>query len=88
VAAPLAVLAFALLAVPLGASRKVGRAFAVGATFAAVVAQFLLLRGGEVLAQRGVLPPAVALHLPNVLIAAVGAALLALQVRRGTGAVR
>jgi lipopolysaccharide export LptBFGC system permease protein LptF len=60
----------------------------VGATFAAVVAQFLLLRGGEVLATRGVLPTALALQLPNLLIGGLGCALLVLQVRRGAGAVR
>jgi lipopolysaccharide export system permease protein len=88
VSSPLAVVAFALLAVPLGASRKVGRAFGIGATFAAVIAQFVLLRGGEVLAGGGVLPPALALQLPNLVIGGIGLALLVLQVQRGPGAVR
>lgn len=43
IAAPLAVLPFALLAVPLGAARRSGRAFGVGATIAVVVSHYLLL---------------------------------------------
>lgn len=88
VAQPLALLPFALLAVPLGASRRVGRAFAVGATILAVVAHYVLLRGGEVLAQREALPPVLALQLPTVVLAAVAIGLLVLQARRGVGAVR
>lgn len=87
VSAPLAVIAFALLAIPLGA-RSVGRALAVGATFAAVVVQFVLMRAGEALATRGTLPAVVALELPNLLIGGLGLVLLVLQVRRGPGAVR
>lgn len=87
-AQPLAVLPFALLAVPLGASRRVGRAFALAATVAAVVAQYVLQRGGEVLAQRGALPAAVSLQLPTVVLSLVALGLIVLQARRGSGAVR
>jgi lipopolysaccharide export system permease protein len=87
-AAPLAVLPFALLAVPLGAARRSGRAFGVGATIAVVVSHYLLLRLGEVLAQRGLLPAALALQLPNLVLGALGAALVSLQVRHGPGAAR
>ncbi len=87
-AQPLAVLPFALLAFPLGAARRVGRAFAVGATLLAVVAHYVLLRGGEVLAQKGALPAAVALQLPTVVLSLVALALSAQQARRGIGAVR
>jgi lipopolysaccharide export system permease protein len=87
-AQPLAVIPFALLALPLGASRRVGRAFAVGATLLAVVAHYVLLRGGEVLAQKGALPAAVALQLPTIVLSAVALLLVALQARRGVGAVR
>jgi lipopolysaccharide export system permease protein len=85
---PLAVIPFALLALPLGASRRVGRGFAVGATILAVVAHYVLLRGGEVLAQRGALPAIVALQLPTLVLSAVAIVLVALQARRGVGAVR
>ncbi len=88
ISAPLAVLPFALLAVGLGASRRAGRAYGVGATILAVVAHYLLLRASEVLAWRGALPPVLALQLPNLVLAAAGAALLALLARRGPGAVR
>jgi lipopolysaccharide export system permease protein len=87
-AQPLAVIPFALLAVPLGASRRVGRGFAIGATLLVVVAHYVLLRGGEVLAQRGALPAALALQLPTLVLSALAIALVALQSRRGVGAVR
>jgi lipopolysaccharide export system permease protein len=88
IAAPLAVLPFALLAVALGASRRAGRAFGVGATILAVVLHYILLRGGEVLATRGALPAVLALQLPTVVLSAAGVALLAVLARRGPGAVR
>jgi lipopolysaccharide export system permease protein len=88
ISAPLAVIAFALLAVPLGASRRAGRSFGVGATLFLVVVQYILLRGGEVLAQRGDLPAAVGLQLPNIVLSATGLVLIWLQARRGAGAVR
>jgi uncharacterized membrane-anchored protein len=40
------------------------------------------------MAERGVLPAALALQLPTIVLCAVGLALTALQMRRGTGAVR
>jgi lipopolysaccharide export system permease protein len=87
-AQPLAIIPFALLAVPLGASRRVGRGFAVGATLLAVVAHYVLLRSGEVIAQRGVLPAWLSLQLPTVVLSAIAIGLIALQTRRGVGAVR
>ncbi len=87
-AQPLAVIPFALLAVPLGASRRSGRGFAVGATLLAVVVHYVLLRGGEVLAQKGALPAALALQLPTIVLSLVALALVAQQARRGVGAVR
>jgi lipopolysaccharide export system permease protein len=84
----LSLLPFALLAVPLAASRRGGRAFAVGATLAAVLAHYLLLRGGEVLAQRGVLPAALALQLPTIALSLIGLVAVWQLARRGTGAVR
>ena len=88
VAAPLAVIPFALLALPLGATRRGGRAFGIGATFLVVVVHYLLLRGGEVMATRGALPAVLALQLPTLVLSAIGVALIALQARRGPGAVR
>ena len=88
IASPLAVIPFALLAVPLGAWRRTGRAFAFGATLVTVIAHYVLMRGGEVLAQRGALPPALALELPTVVLGTLGLALVVVQARRGAGAVR
>jgi lipopolysaccharide export system permease protein len=88
VAQALSLIPFALLAVPLAASRRGGRAFAVGATLGVVVVHYLLLRSGEVMAQRGALPAAVALQLPTVVLSLAGIVALTLLARRGTGAVR
>ncbi len=88
IAGPLAILAFALLAVPLGATRRAGRAFGVTMVILAVVAQYLLMRGGEVMAQRGMLPPALALELATIVLSALGVGLVAAMARRGPGAVR
>ena len=86
--APLAVLGFALMAVPIAAKRRGGRAAGVGAAVAGVLAHYLLLRGGEILAEKGALPPALALQLPNLALVAVGLALCWVLARRGPGAVR
>jgi len=87
-AAPLAVIAFALMAVPLAAMRRGGRAAAVGASIGAVLSQYLLLRAGEVLAQRGTVPPALALQLGNVVMILTGLGLCWVLDRRGPGVVR
>ncbi len=87
-AAPLAVIAFALMAVPVAAMRRGGRAAGVGATVAGVLAHYLLLRGGEIVAEKGLLPPALALQLSTVVLVAVGLGLCWLLARRGPGAVR
>jgi lipopolysaccharide export system permease protein len=88
IASPLAVIAFALMAVPIAAMRRGGRAAGIGATVGGVLAHYLLLRGGEILAERGVLPPAVALQLSTVVLVAVGLWLCWLLARRGPGVVR
>jgi lipopolysaccharide export system permease protein len=88
IAQALSLLPFALLAVPLAASRKGGRAFAVGSTLAVVLAHYLMLRGGEVLAQRGTLPAIVSLQIPTAVLTLLGIAAVLLLARRGTGAVR
>jgi lipopolysaccharide export system permease protein len=88
IASALAVLPFALLAVPLGAARRAGRAFGIGATFGVVILHYLLLRSGQVMAQKGTLAAWLALELPNLVLSLAALVLIALQVRRGAGAVR
>ena len=85
---PFAVIGFALIAVPIAALRRGGRAAGIGATVAGVLAQYLLLRGGEVLAENHALAPALAMQLPNVVLIAVGLALCGLLAHKGPGAVR
>jgi lipopolysaccharide export system permease protein len=88
ISSALAVLAFALLAVPIGASPWAGRAFGVGATFLLIVVHYLFLRGGQVMVQAGRLPAWLGLELPNLVLGGVGLVLLAILARRGPGAVR
>lgn len=87
-AAPAAMIAFALLAVPIAASRRGGRAFGYAATILTVVAYYAVLRLGEGLSRRGELPSWLGPNLPNLLFAVLGIALVALMARRGAGAVR
>ena len=88
IAGPIAILAFALLALPIAASRRGGRAFGYAATIVAVVAYYAVLRFGEGLSQRGALPPWLGPNLPNLAVALAGVALTVLMERRGPGAVR
>jgi lipopolysaccharide export system permease protein len=85
---PLAIIPFALLAVPLGASRRIGRAFAMAATVGVVISQYVLMRFGEVMAQRGTLPAWLSLQLATIVLSAIAVVLIVLQARRGPGAVR
>ena len=87
-AQPLALIPFALLAVPFGASRRVGRAFAMAATVGAVIAQYILMRIGEVMAQNGALPAWLSLQLATIVLSVFAVVLIVLQARRGPGAVR
>ncbi len=88
IAGPLAILAFSILAVPIAASRRGGRAFGYAVTLVAVVAYYAVLRFGEGLSQRGALPPWLGPNVPNLACALAGIALVALMERRGPGAVR
>jgi lipopolysaccharide export system permease protein len=82
IAQALSVIPFALLAVPLGSSRRVGRGRALVLMILAVVLHYLLLRAGEVLAQRGVLPAAVSLQLPTVVLSLIALGLGLVQAKR------
>ena len=82
IAQALSVLPFALLAVPLGSSRRLGRGRAIAAMVLAVIVHYLLLRAGEVLAQRGLGPAWLLLQLPTIVLSLVALGLALLQARR------
>jgi lipopolysaccharide export system permease protein len=88
IAGPLAILAFALLAAPIAAARKGGRAAGYALTLFAVVAYYAVLRFGEGLGQRGAVPAWLGPQLANLCVAALGLALTWRMARRGPGAVR
>ena len=88
IAGPVGILAFALLAVPIGASRRGGRAFGYAATLLSVIGYYAVMRLGEGMAQRGVLAPWLGPHLGNVVGAAAGILAVVLMAHRGAGAVR
>jgi LPS export ABC transporter permease LptF/LPS export ABC transporter permease LptG len=74
---PAACLAFAMLAIPLGARpRRGGRAVGFLATLLLVSAYYVLFTLGAGLARNGTLPPWLGIWMPNVLVAGVGLALL------------
>ncbi|MGB6429892.1 MAG: LPS export ABC transporter permease LptF, partial [Candidatus Acidiferrales bacterium] len=74
---PAACIAFALLAIPLGSRpRRGGRAVGVLITLLLVSAYYVLFTLGAALARDGTLPAWVGIWMPNVLVAAVGMALL------------
>jgi lipopolysaccharide export system permease protein len=87
-AGPVVILAFALLAVPLAAVRRGGRAAGYVATLFAVVLYYALLRLGENLAHGGALPVWLGPHAGSLVVAAVALALIWRLDRKGTGAVR
>jgi lipopolysaccharide export system permease protein len=68
--------------------RRGGRAAGIGAAVAGVLSHYLLLRVGEIVAEKGLAPPALALQLPNAVLLLVGLGLCWLLARRGPGAVR
>lgn len=88
IAAPLSILAFALVAVPVAATRRGGRAFGYAATLLAVVGYYALMRFGEGLSQNGTLPPWLGPHVGNLAFALIGLVLVAVLGRRGAEAVR
>jgi lipopolysaccharide export LptBFGC system permease protein LptF len=60
----------------------------MAATVGAVIAQYVLMRIGEVLAQNGRLPAWLSLQLATVVLSAFAAVLIVLQARRGPGVSR
>jgi LPS export ABC transporter permease LptF/LPS export ABC transporter permease LptG len=76
-ALPMAALVFTLVAFPLAIrSHRGGRAAALALSFGIVVAYYILYTTTEGLALRGRLPAAIAVWIPNAVLALVGLALL------------
>ncbi len=74
---PAACFAFALIAVPIGAQpRRGGRAAGSLIAVFLIAGYYLLLITGSGLARQGALPPVIGLWMPDILLAAVGLALL------------
>jgi lipopolysaccharide export system permease protein len=88
IAGPLAILAFALLAAPIAAARKGGRAAGYVLTLFAVVAYYAVLRFGEGLAQQGAVAAWLGPNIANLCVAALGLFLTWRMARNGPGAVR
>jgi lipopolysaccharide export system permease protein len=76
-ALPMAALVFTVMAFPLGIrAQRSGRAVALALSFGIVVAYYILYSTMEGLALRGRLPAAIAVWIPNAILAVVGLALL------------
>ncbi len=74
---PFACLVFTLIGAPLGAMiRRRGAAVSIGASLAFFWVYWMFLIGGEELADRGFIAPALAMWAPNITFAAIGLLLL------------
>jgi lipopolysaccharide export system permease protein len=87
-AGPIAIRAFALLAAPIAAARRGGRAAGYAFTLVAVVVYYAILRFGETLAQRGAVPVWLGPQIGNLVVVAAGLFLTWRMARRGPEAVR
>ncbi len=84
VAIPAAAVVFALVGFPLGIrNRRGGKGFGLTASVALVVAYYVLLNNGELLATGGKVPVAVGMWLPNLVLLLVAAGLFH-RASRGT----
>ncbi|HEV8118092.1 MAG TPA: LptF/LptG family permease, partial [Thermoanaerobaculia bacterium] len=75
---PFACLAFAIIGIPLAESaRRGGRGSAFAISLAIIILYYVLLSAGETWGRKGVLPPALAIWLPNIVVLGAGAAAIA-----------
>jgi lipopolysaccharide export system permease protein len=76
-AIPFSSVLFSVVAVPLGSRlRKGGRGLSLAISVGAALGYYMLILGGEGLGDRGLVPEALAMWLPNLLIALGGSVLL------------
>lgn len=79
---PLASMAFAFIGVPFGImTRRSGKGVGIGISLVFFIIYYVLLVAGESFGDRGIVPPAVAIWLPNVLLTGGGIWLLIRTVR-------
>jgi len=70
---PFASLVFAILAVPLGMqNRRSGKSGGFAVSIGIILSYYVLMSVARTLAEKGVLPPVVALWLPNFIFFAIG----------------
>lgn len=70
---PFASLVFAILAVPLGIqNRRAGKSGGFAVSIAIIIAYYILMSFVRTLAEKGALPPAVSLWIPNIIFFAIG----------------
>lgn len=82
---PFACLVFVLVGVPLGiAARKGGVGMGAGVSLGFFVVYYIFLLGGERLADRGILPPFIAMWAANILLFIVGIYLIIHRTREAT----
>jgi lipopolysaccharide export system permease protein len=76
-AIPFSCVLFTVVGVPLGSRfRKGGRGLSLAISVVCALGYYILIVGGEALADRGLVPEALAMWLPNLLIALAGSVLL------------
>lgn len=67
---PFACIALGVLAVPLGMQvRNAGKSSGIGLALICFLAYYLLLSAGEILSEKGTLPPAIGMWIPNIVMA-------------------
>jgi lipopolysaccharide export system permease protein len=82
---PFACMIFVLLGVPLGIStRQGGAGVALALSLVFILVYYVMLIGGEQLADRGIVTPVAAMWAPNVLMGALGVYLTIRSIREGT----
>ncbi len=81
---PFACIIFVLIGVPLGVStRQGGAGIGLAVSLVIILVYYVFLIAGEQLADRGLVPPALAMWAPNILIGALGVHLMIRSIREG-----
>lgn len=82
---PFACLVFGLIGMPLGImTRRSGKMVGLGIGLCVIIFYYVVLRAGETIGKRGVIPPSLGVWIPNILTAIFGAVLLIRSVQKHT----